>query len=142
MKKSNDSFGFLVNDIARLMKQSFYANLEHGNLTLAQSRALIFISRNEGVRQVDIADMMEIKPITLARLIDQLSDVGLVERRQDPNDRRAYRLFLTNEAAPHLEKIAEYGESLRVSALAGLSPEEEAQLMAALFKVRLNLINN
>ena len=75
-----DSLGFLLADVFRLLRQNFQRRLEGSSLTLAQARALVYLSRHEGVRQVDLAEMLEVQPITLARLIDQLADAGLVER--------------------------------------------------------------
>src|SRR4051812_9261819 len=100
MELRHDTLGFLLADVSRLMRRAFQQRLEGSSLTLAQARALIYVSRHEGVRQIDLADLLEIQPITLARLIDQLAAAGLVERRPDPTDRRAYQVFLTSAAAP------------------------------------------
>ena len=79
--KPNDSVGFLIADVLRLMRRRFAKHLKPSGLTLAQARALVYISRREGLRQVELAAVMEIQPITLARIVDQLAEAGLVERR-------------------------------------------------------------
>jgi DNA-binding MarR family transcriptional regulator len=134
-----DSLGFLLTDVSRLMRRAFQQRLEGSSLTLAQARALVYVSRHEGVRQGDLAEMLEVQPITLARLIDQLTDAGLVERRPDPNDRRAYRVFMTSAAAPHLAAIEQVAATIRTVALHDLDKQQAATLLLALHKMRDNL---
>ncbi len=139
MQSPQDSLGFLVTDISRLMRRAFQQKLDGSDMTLAQARALTYVSRHEGVRQVDLAELLEIQPITLARLIDQLADAGLVERRADPDDRRAYRLYLTAAAAPRLAAIRQVAATVRAHALDGLDKQQIASVIAALHKMHANL---
>ena len=139
MDVQRDSLGFLLADVSRLLRQSFQRRLEGSSLTLAQARALVYVSRHEGVRQVDLAEMLEVQPITLARLIDQLADAGLVERRSDPADRRAYRMFLTPAAASHLAAIRQVAAAIQADALRDLDKQQAAMLFVALRKMRDNL---
>lgn len=134
-----DSVGFLLADVSRLMRRHFQQKLDQTSLTWAQARALVYISRSEGVRQIDLAEILEVQPITLGRLIDQLSAVGLVERRPDQQDRRAYRIYLTDAAQPHLNSIKEVGKAVRAQAMQGLTKEEEHTMNAALQRIRDNL---
>src|SRR5262245_38847974 len=97
--------GFLIHDVARLLRRNFTRRLQGLNLTQAECRALMHLARSEGLRQVDLAELLEIQPITLARLIDELGAAGHVERRPDPSDRRAFRLFLTPAAKPVVAQI-------------------------------------
>lgn len=135
----DDNLGFLIADVSRLLRRSFEQSLEGSTLTLAQARALVYVARREGCRQVELADLLEVQPITLARLIDQLVAAGLVERRADPSDRRAYRLFLTAAAAPQLQAIEQTAALIRGEALAGLDDDQVAGMLAALRQVRSNL---
>jgi DNA-binding MarR family transcriptional regulator len=139
MPDSSDSVGFLVADVARLMRRAFQARLDGAALTYAQARALVWLARQEGLRQVDLAEQLEIQPITLARLVDQLADAGLVERRPDPLDRRAYRLFLTPAAAPRLAEIRAIGDAIRAEALAGLDARQAAATLEGLRRIRRTL---
>jgi DNA-binding MarR family transcriptional regulator len=139
MKQQRDSLGFLVSDVARLMRRAFQQRLEGSSLTLSQARALVYVSRNEGIRQVDLADLLEVQPMTLARLIDQLADAGLVERRGDPVDRRAYQVFLTAAAVPQLAAIDQVVVTIRKEATRGLDAAEVAAALAALRRMRDNL---
>ncbi|MEO8859552.1 MAG: MarR family transcriptional regulator [Burkholderiaceae bacterium] len=139
MASHQDNLGFLITDVARLMRRTFAARLQGSALTLAQARALIHVARHEGVRQVELAEFLEVQPITLARLLDQLGDAGLVERRPDPDDRRAYRIYLKPAAAPRLAAIEAVGASIRADGLRNLNRQESALVMSTLRKMRDNL---
>jgi DNA-binding MarR family transcriptional regulator len=139
LKTQQESLGFLLADASRMMRRTLQQELEGSSLTLAEARALVYVSRNEGVRQVELADLLEVQPITLARLIDTLEQGGLVERRADPADRRAYLIFLTPAAAPRLAAIETAAARVRAVALRGLGRQQAADLMAALRKMRENL---
>ena len=78
------SFGFLIHDVSRQLRKSFDRHAKAIGLTRAQWRVLAHLSRNEGVKQSELADILEIKPITLARLLDRLSADDWVERRRKP----------------------------------------------------------
>lgn len=141
MDASRDSLGFLLADVSRLMRRAFAHEMD-GNassLTFAQARVLMYLARSEGLRQVELAHLLEVQPITLARLIDQLDAYGLVERRADPQDRRAHRLFLTPAAAPHLGAIRAVASTVRADALRAIGVAQAAQLAATLGLMRENL---
>ncbi|MEC5397324.1 MarR family winged helix-turn-helix transcriptional regulator [Uliginosibacterium sp. H1] len=136
-----ESVGFLLTDVSRLMRRRFMQKLEaeQGGLTLAQARVLLHVSRNQGVRQIDVAELLEMQPITLARLIDALEADRLVERRPDPNDRRAYQIHLGVAAAEKLALIERVARAVRSEALRCLDAEQSAALMNALETMRGNL---
>ena len=135
----DDSLGFLLADVSRLLRRTFEQSLEGSTLTLAQARALVYVARREGCRQVELAELLEVQPITLARLLDQLAEAGLVERRADPQDRRAYRVFLTPAAAPQLAAIEQAAARIRAAALVGLDDRQIDGLLVALRQMRDNL---
>lgn len=139
MELNQDSLGFLLADVSRLMRRAFQQRLEGSSLTLAQARALVYVSRHEGVRQVDLAEMLEVQPITLTRLIDQLADAGLVERRADPADRRVYQVFLTPTAAPHLAAVRQVATAIQADVLRDLDEQQTAVVFLALRKIRDSL---
>ncbi|AYF86876.1 MarR family transcriptional regulator [Pseudomonas sp. JS3066] len=139
MPRLEESIGFLLADASRLMRRSFEQHITGSSLTLAQARALAHVARNEGCRQVELADQLEVKPITLARLLDQLEQAELVERRPDPDDRRAYRLYLRPRADKALDDIRTAGAAMLAVALDGFSEAETAALSSALRKMRSNL---
>ena len=139
MKTGKDTIGFLLNDAARLMRKDFERRTRSLGLTRAQWQTLFHLHRNEGCNQATLADLLEVEPITLARLIDRLELGGLVERRADPNDRRARLLFLGERAHPLLGELKALGAETRQIALAGISEDEQTLLMTLLTKMRANL---
>ena len=133
------SFGFLVNDVARLFGRRFSHNGRRLGLTRAQCRTLARIARHEGINQAGLADLLEVRPMTLVRQIDRMEQAGWIERRPDPADRRARLLFLTDKARPILGRIRAVANETRDEALALLSPTEKAQLIALLTRVHATL---
>jgi DNA-binding MarR family transcriptional regulator len=133
------TFGFLLHDAARLLRRDFERRSKGTGLTRAQWAVLAYVARNEGSSQAALADMLEIEPITLVRLLDKLEAAGLVERRPDPADRRVRRLHLTAATGPLLTQLQDLAAETRECALAGLSEAERRQLTELLTKVRGNL---
>jgi DNA-binding MarR family transcriptional regulator len=133
------SFGFLVNDVARLFGRRFEKNGRRLGLTRAQCRTLGYIARNEGINQAGLADLLEIRPMTLVRQIDRMEEAGWIERRPDPADRRARRLFLSAKAWPILDRIWEVASETRDEALVRLSPGESEELIDLLHRVHATL---
>ena len=108
-RSQNREILFTISDVGRLLRT--YADQKarlHG-MTRAQWAVLLRLERREGLKQSDLAEILDIQPITLTRLVDRLCDNGLIERRPDPNDRRAKRLYLTPAARPLLDRIADAG---------------------------------
>jgi MarR family transcriptional regulator, transcriptional regulator for hemolysin len=134
------SFGFLVHDISRLFARRFNARaLCALGLTRAQCRLLGYLARNEGIHQAGLADLLEIRPMTLVRQVDRMEEEGWIERRPDPRDRRARRLVLTEKARPIIAGIAGLSNEVRREAFAGLAAEEGDDLIDLLGRVRANL---
>lgn len=133
--------GFLLHDVARLMRRDFNRRAQHLGLTQSQWRTLVFLARNEGCNQVALAEMLEVQPITLARLLDRLQAAGFIERRPDPADRRAFRLFLTDKAQPVLAQIWEFGAQTREASMVGLPRETREALALTLQSMRANLLS-
>jgi len=97
------------------------------------------LDRFEGLKQTELAEMLDLQPISLTRLLDGLADNGLIERRPDPDDRRAKRLYLTPAARPLLERLTDLGEDLMAEALAGLDRADVAKLLVGLGAIKENL---
>ena len=134
------SFGFLLHDVSRLLRTSFDRHARAIGLTRSQWRVLAHLSRNEGIKQAGLANILEIQPITLARLLDRLGADGWVERRPDPSDRRVKRLFLTDKARPILLELRSVALSVREEALSGLDDQDQDRLIDQLRVVKQNLI--
>jgi len=134
------SFGFLVHDVARLFGRRFNQRaLLFLGLTRAQCKVLGYLARNEGINQAGLADLLEIKPMSLVRQIDRMEEDGWIERRPDPGDRRAHRLVLTEKARPILARILDLSNEVRTEAFAGLSAAEGQRLIDLLARVHGNL---
>ncbi len=137
--RNNRELAFAINDVARLLRR--YADHEAGRfgMTRAKWAVLARLDRFEGLKQTELAEMLDLQPISLTRLLDGLADNGLIERRPDPDDRRAKRLFLTPAARPLLAQLTELGEELMATALAGLKPTEVSALLGSLTAIKDNL---
>ena len=133
------SFGFLLHDIARLMGKRFEQRARPFRLSRAQWRALAHLQRSEGVNQSRLAELLDLEPISVARLIDRMEQAGLVERRKDPSDRRAHRLYLTARAGPLLQQGRVLGDAVRAEAFAGFSESERESVTDLLVRIRSNL---
>lgn len=133
------SLGFLLGDVSRLIRMRFDARAEQLGLTRAQWRVLAQLRRREGINQSALAEILEIEPITLVRHIDRLVAKELVERRPDPNDRRAWKLYLKEEVQPILDRLRRVSEQTREDALAGIPADQREQLIDNLLVMKANL---
>ena len=91
--------GYLLSDAGRLMRRAFDDRVRELGITSPQARLLLNLERGPGQNQVFYADLLEIEPITLCRMVDRMEEAGLVERRPDPDDRRARLLHLTDRSS-------------------------------------------
>lgn len=132
-------FGFLLHDVARLLRRRFDRRAQSLGLTRAQWSVLFHLDRNEGITQACLAQLMELQPITLARLLDRLEADGWAERRAHPRDRRAKCLYLKPRALPVLEEMQAISREIRAEAVAGLSSEAFEALLDALGHIKGNL---
>ncbi|MDN5871116.1 MAG: MarR family transcriptional regulator [Nitrococcus sp.] len=133
------NFGFLLYDAARLMRRDFDRRARRIGLSRAQWSVLAHLARNEGVKQAELAEVLDVQPITLARQIDRLERSGLVCRCPDPEDRRVRRLYLSELAGPILAELRALGRQTRAEALRGLSAGQRRCLIETLARIRDNL---
>lgn len=135
----NDSIGVLLTDAARLLRRRFDARARCIGVSRAQWQVLIALSRSEGINQAALAERLEVETITVGRMVDRLEEAGLVERRADPADRRAWRLFLTARAHPIIGELQAVAGIVRGEMLAGLGTDDQARLHGLLLQLRTNL---
>src|ERR1700694_3075311 len=116
------NFGFLVHDVSRLIKRRFDRQARQTGLpiTRRQAAVMLYVARNEGVSQTEVATWLDLEPIALVRMLDKLSEEGLVERRAHPTDRRVRTLWLTPAARPVIERILIINQAIREEAFAGM----------------------
>lgn len=136
------TLGYQINDLARLIRKRFDEESRDLGVTNSQWRVLVNVFRQPGINQGTLAELMEVEPITTCRMVDRLEMAGLVERRRDPNDRRAWQIHLTDAAMPLIDKLKERASGLNAVALAGLGEPDQAELVRMLDLIRLNLSGN
>jgi DNA-binding MarR family transcriptional regulator len=135
----NDGLQFAFPDIARQLRRLFDDRAKLLGVTRPQWRVLMTLSRFEGCNQGTLADFLEVEPITLCRMVDRLEEGGLVERRSDPQDRRAWQLYLLPKARPILAELYQIGSEMFADAMHGISETEQQTLLDMLDRVRANL---
>jgi len=133
------TLGYLVLDVARLMSASFEARTRSIGITRAQWSLIGALVRAEGCNQAQLAELLQITPISLGRLIDRMEKAGWVERRAEAGDRRSYRLFLTDKAHAIRPALRKLSDETQEEALAALDPAQRRQLLESLTQVRTTL---
>lgn len=133
------NFAYEVAKTANALRRAFDRRAAEVGVTRAQWRVLAWLGREDGIRQVDLADGLDVEPITLCRMIDRLAEAGLVERRRDEGDRRAWRIHLTPAAGPVIEHLRGLAAEFLEEALEGVSETDQARVRSVLARVRTNL---
>jgi DNA-binding MarR family transcriptional regulator len=133
------NFGFILNDVARLLRTAFDRRVRSLGLTRSQWWVLNHLFRNDGVTQSELAEILEVEKATLGRLLDRLEHKGWVRRETDAADRRVRRVFLTEEVEPALKGMRAAAAELRRDALSGLSVEDQGRFVDTLLAVKSNL---
>lgn len=135
----SDNAAFLMADTSRLFRRAFDARSRCLGITGQQWRVLVTVFRNPGINQGNAAEIIEVEPITLSRMVDRLQDAGMVERRADPGDRRAWCLHLTDKALPLIEAMRVIADDLLEIAFGGFTPDEREHFTATIDRFRANL---
>lgn len=134
-----ESLPFEIAETAHGLRRAFDRRAAALGVTRAQWKVLFRLNRMPGLRQVELADMLDVEPITLSRIVDRLADASLVERRADPADRRAWRLYVTDSAKPLVEKLRLLGNAMTEEAFSGIPETRLDALRETLAQVRDNL---
>jgi MarR family transcriptional regulator for hemolysin len=135
-----NNYAFEIVETARLIRREANKRAAVLGATKAQWRVLAWLKRTgDGARQVELAEGLDVEPITLCRMIDRLEEAGLVERRRDESDRRAWRIHLTPAAAPMLVKLEKMGLAFNADMLAGISEADRETVLRVLGQMRSNL---
>jgi DNA-binding MarR family transcriptional regulator len=135
----DENVGTLMAQVARLLRRSFDERARSIGVTRPQWQVLGLLKLHAGSNQGALAEMLEVEPITLGRMVDRLQEAGLVERRADPTDRRAWLIHLTGKGEDLLDQLRPLGVDTLDDALEGLSQVERDQFVAVLDRVRSNL---
>ncbi len=135
------NFLFALGELQRLMRLYADKQAARYGITRAQWAVLAKVERTEGLKQTELAELMEMQPITLTRLIDRLCEQGWIERRSDDTDRRVNRLFLRKAARPLLGKLSGLRSELTATALEGITPADAHRLLTQLEAIKENVRN-
>jgi len=135
------NFAFLCSDIARMFRKRFDEAAREVKIvgTGAQWRVLLILKHRPGINQGQLAELLDVEPITACRMVDRLEQAGLIERRRDPEDRRAWRLFMTDAALPVIQEMREIGRRVTEASLARVSGEDADRVLGILATVRETL---
>ena len=133
-----ETLPFEIGETGHVLRKAFDRLATGLGVTRAQWKVLFRLTRTPGLRQVELADMLELEPITLCRIIDRLEEAGLVERVRDPEDRRAWRLHVTARAQPLIEKLQAVGADLVSEAFSGIDPKDIEITRQVLTRAREN----
>jgi len=140
--EADRNFGFLVHDVSRLIKRRFDRQARRIGLpiTRRQAAVVLYIAGNEGVGQSEVANWLDMEPIALVRMLDKLSEEGLVERRAHPTDRRIRTLWLTPAARPVIDRILIINQAIREEAFAGMPAQARDTVINILDGIKDNLV--
>lgn len=130
--------GYLMKDVSRRYAARFERHAQEVSLTLTQCKVLLYLSKSEGASQVRLCELTEIEPMMMVRILDRMEADKLLERRRDPADRRARRLYLTRKAAPILAEIDRIGEVTRNEIFAGVAKADREAFLKVLEHVHAN----
>ena len=133
-----ETLPFEIGETAHALRKAFDRRAVGLGVTRAQWKVLFRLERQPGLRQIELADMLDIEPITLSRIIDRLEEGALVERVADPADRRAWRLHVTARAQPLIEKLRAIADEMTAEAFAGIDSKDIEIARQVLGRVRGN----
>jgi MarR family transcriptional regulator, transcriptional regulator for hemolysin len=133
-----ETLPFEIGETGHVLRKAFDRLAVGLGVTRAQWKVLFKLTRTPGLRQVELADMLELEPITLCRIVDRLEEAGLVERTRDPDDRRAWRLHVTQNAQPLVAKLQAIGAELVDQAFSGIDPKDIETTRKVLAQAREN----
>jgi len=130
---------FEINETARALRRVFDQRAATVGVTRPQWRVLARLKREPGLRQVELAERLDMEPITLCRIVDRLEEAGLVERKPDPADRRAWRLELTGKALPLTRTLRSLAHDFAVEAMDGMAEQDLKSLQQQLAAIRADV---
>lgn len=131
-------FGFILKDLTRRYVLRFEQRARAISLTLPQCKVLVRLDRNQGISQTRLAELSDLDPMTIVRILDHMESEELLERKQDPTDRRARCLYLTARAKPLLDEITRLSVLTRDELFAGISRTERDEFLSVLGRIYQN----
>ena len=135
------NFGFILHDVARLLRTTYDRRIRELGLTRSQWWVLTHLYRKDGITQSELAETLELEKPSLGRLLDRLEAKGWVRRAADIRDRRAKRVFLTDQVEAPMQVMREIAAGVREDALSGLSPGDRDRFVDTLLTIKSNLMS-
>lgn len=132
------NFGFLISDVARLMRKNFDSRVKEIGLTRSQWWLLNHLFRADGITQAELAETLEIERSSTGKLLDSLELKGWIKRVVDKKDRRSKRVFLTKEVEPIIKKMRGIAKKVREVSLGKLSSQQD-DFVDMLIEIKNNL---
>ena len=142
MEANSSTLNFLLHDVARLLRKRFEQNARGSGLTRSQWQVLTYLAQNEGIDQSGLAELLDVEPVTLCRIVDKLQASGLIQRHPYPSDRRIWILHLMPAAHPKLISVRKLGDMTMSEALTGVSDADRLHLLETLHVLKLNLTDS
>lgn len=139
MEGNSPTLGFLLHDVARLLRKRTDKKARGFGLTSSQWQVLAYLAQYEGINQNGLAEILEVEPITLCRIVDRLQTLGMIERHPHPSDRRVWSLRLAPAARPKLAQARKLGDIVYGEALAGIPDADRLRLVKTLQVLKSNL---
>jgi MarR family transcriptional regulator for hemolysin len=133
------TLGYLLSDVVRLMRRDFHTRATGLGLTPALARLLFHVHRAPGLHQTELAQRLDVTPVTLCRMVDRLVKRGYVRRQPDPSDRRAVRVYVATRGEPLVARMAQVADETGARALRGVAARERATLLGLLGRLAHNL---
>ena len=139
-ESADRNIGFLLHDVARLMRTDYDRKMRHLGLTRSQWWVLTYLYFNEGITQSELSGLLDVERATLGRLLDRLGEKGWVERRADPKDRRLKRVYLTGEVEGLMRTMRAMAAEVRGQAFDGIDQAAQETLIGLLVRIKGNLL--
>lgn len=134
-----ENIGYLLGDSSRLLRRAFDDGVRAVGVTGPQARLLLYMARAEGENQGYYAERLDVEPITLCRMVDRMEEGGLVERRRDPADRRAWRVHLTDRSRAMITELRGCVEAMVEDMMSGISAPDRETFTRILTAMSANL---
>jgi MarR family transcriptional regulator for hemolysin len=134
-----DRLGFLIHDVQRLMRKRFETRASGLGLSSAQWRLMVRVAKEQGISQARLAELLEIEPISVSRLVDRMEEGGWIERRPDATDRRVRMIFPTAKASAAYAEVKGLAGEVYEESLVGVSLEDRRVLIRSLDAMAQNL---
>lgn len=142
MKELTESLGFLLHGAAKALRREFEARAREHGLSNAQWRMLVYLVLEDGAPQARMAEVLEVEPISVSRLVDRMEAFGWAERRADPTDRRVRLIYPTERGRTVFNEVRAVAGEVYDKALAGLNQDERAAFKQGLKTIVANLASS